>query len=367
MPALSKMETHTIEDVVGIHYIKSSIRNQVFLGQIISSKEIKRGEIILKTKWSDGSNSNVDLKDFRYCYKGKEITNEYQNSIIATKLIKEIADYNNRCNSEDYCIGYVRTSGKKDLEHECSIRKQLLNIVEFAKSRNLKIHDILIHNKVSGGPIPGKKPHLRNYGTPYNLSLKSFEIFMGNFTILNGNIDPNCWKDSKDYFSKYNIKSIYVTSIDRLTRSVHGFRMIYEFCKYSNISINCGLINEYNNPPLVSRIDRNKMMTLALDAELYHMNCCNSAQIASNTRKRNRDIDEQNPEATEDINDLQEAMQEIEVDERPHNRQRRSHSEPPIRQSTNTSNFSSLSNAVSSVTYAAFNVASSLTTGFSGQ
>ena len=224
----------------------------------------------------------------------------------------------------------------------------------------------MIHNGVSAGPKQEKKPYLRNYGMPFNLSRENFKLFMGNFTILNGNIHPNCWKESKDYFSSNNIKSIYVTSVDRLTRSVHGFRMIYEFCKYSNITINSGLINEYNNPPLDSRIDRNKMMNLALNAELQHMDFCNSAQIASNTRKRNRNMDEQNQEASEDVNELEEAMELVQVEERPQNRPRRSRSEPPPIQTTNASNFSSLSNAFSSVTYAAASVASSLTNKFSG-
>jgi hypothetical protein len=361
MPASSKMETHSIDKVIGIHYIKKSIRNRVLSGLLISSRHIKRGQIILKTRWSNGETTNVDLKDFCYCHMGKEITNEYQDSIIATKLIKVIKNYNDKCTSDDSCIGYVRVSSERDLKHDCSIEQQLLNLVEFAKSKNLRIYDILIHNGVSAGPKPGRHPYLRNYGMPLNLSRRNFQLFMGNFTITDGNINPLCWDSSKLYFEENNIKALYVTNINRLTRSVHGFRMLFEFCKYSNVVINSGLTNNYDNPLLDSRIDRNKMMTLATEAELQHMDFCNAAQNASNTRKRNRNMDEQNPEASEDINDLEEAMELVQVDERPRNRPRRSRSEPPPRQSTNASGFSSLSDAVSSVTTAAASLANKIT------
>ena len=102
-----------------------------------------------------------------YVYNDKEITVEYQNSIIATELIKVIKDYNRSCTSEAACLGYIRVSSEKDLEHDCSIQQQLINLVEFAKSKNLRIHDVLIHNGVSGGPFKknGHSVHLKKYGT----------------------------------------------------------------------------------------------------------------------------------------------------------------------------------------------------------
>ena len=325
----AQSETHSIDEILGIHYISPAIRPRVFTGLIISSAAIKRTQVILKVRWSNGETTNVDLKDFCYIHKDQDVLKEYQNSIIATELIKVIKNHNTKCNGTDSCIGYVRVSSQKDLERDCSIEQQLLNLVEFAKSKNLKIFNVLIHNGVSGGPAPGNRPCLRNYGLPYNLSRRDFQLFMGDFTITDGNINPQCFDSSNCYFNDHNIKALYVTNVGRLTRSVHGFRMIYEFCKHSNIVINTGLSSNYDNPPLDSRIDRNKMFNLAMEAELQHIDFCISAQNSVNTRKRNRDMDEQNPEASEDVGNLEAAMDLVEVNPRRRNRQRRSHSAPP--------------------------------------
>ena len=318
----SRQETHTIEEILGPSYILPSIRNRVLTGLLISSRHINRGQIKLKVRWSNGEVSNVDLKDFCYMYNGKEISKEYQNSIIATELIKVIKDYNRECTSEAACLGYIRVSSERDLEHDCSIQQQLLNLVAFAKSKNLRIHDVLIHHGISGGPSKTcrQSAHLKKYGTPWNLSRLSFQIFLGNFTITDGNINPACWDCSKIFFEENNIKAFYVTSVNRLTRMSHGFRLIYEFCRHNNVSICSGLQGSYDNPPLDSRINRNDMFKLAMDAELQHMDFCISAQNSQITRRRNRDMDE-----------LEEVLALAQVSERPRQRQRRSQSQPPER------------------------------------
>ena len=361
--SVDNMESHGIDKIIKIQYISDTIRNRIFSGLIISSKCIKPKQVILKVKWSNGDITDVDLKDFCYIHMNKVIKLEYQNSIIATELIKVIKDHNTKCKSNESCIGYIRVSSQKDLEHDCSIEQQLLNLVEFAKSKNYKIYNVLIHNGVSGGPSPRNRPCLRNYGRPHNLSRRDFQLFMGNFTITDGNINPQCFDSSNIFFKDYNIKALYVTNIGRLTRSVHGFRMIYEFCKHSNIVINSGLTGDYDNPPLDSRIDRNKMFNLAMEAELQHIDFCISAQNASNTRKRNRDMDEQNPEASEDVSDLEEAMDLVQVNHRPHNRQRRSHSAPaPI-----ATGSSSATSMISSAYSSASSTISSLANRFTGR
>ena len=60
----SRQETHTIEEILGPSYILSSIRNRVLTGLLISSRHIKRGQIKLKARWSDGQITNVDFKGF---------------------------------------------------------------------------------------------------------------------------------------------------------------------------------------------------------------------------------------------------------------------------------------------------------------
>ena len=177
----------------------------------------------------------------------------------------------------------------------------------------------MIHHGISGGPSKtgGQSAHLKKYGTPWNLSRLSFQIFLGNFTITDGNINPACWDCSKIFFEENNIKAFYVTSVNRLTRMSHGFRLIYEFCRYNNVSICSGLQGSYDNPPLDSRINRNDMFKLAMDAELQHMDFCISAQNSQITRRRNRDMDEQNPEQSENVNELEEALVLAQVSERP--------------------------------------------------
>jgi hypothetical protein len=317
-------QTHGIEEILGPSYILPSIRNHVLTGQLISSKKIRKGQIKLKVRWSNGQITNVDLKDFCYVYNDKEITIEYQNSIIATELIKVIKDYNRSCTSEAACLGYIRVSSEKDLEHDCSIQQQLINLVEFAKSKNFRIYDVLIHNGVSGGPFKksGHSVHFKRYGTPWNLSRRSFQIFMGNFTITDGNINPACWDCSKIFFEENNIKALYVTSVNRLTRMTHGFRLIYEFCKRNNVSICSGLEGNYDNPPLDSRLNRNEMFKLAVEAELQHIDFCISAQNSVKTKRRKR---EQNV----DVDDLSEALDLTNISDRPRQRQRRSRSLSP--------------------------------------
>jgi hypothetical protein len=355
------MESHGIDKIIKIQYISDTIRNRVFSGLIISSKCIRRKQVILKVRWSNGEITNVDLRDFCYIHKGQDILYEYQNSIIATELIKIIKDHNTKCKSDESCIGYIRVSSQKDLERDCSIEQQLLNLVEFAKSKNFKIYNVLIHNGVSGGPAPGNRPCLRNYGLPYNLSRRDFQLFMGDFTITNGTINPQCFDSSNSFFKDNNIKALYVTNVGRLTRSVHGFRMIYEFCKHYNIVINSGLTCNYDNPPLDSRIDRNKMFNLAMEAEIQHIDFCISAQNAFNTRKRNRDMDEQNPEASEDVGNLEEAMDLVQVNPRPRNRQRRSHSAPAPRENATDADTSMVSSAMSSASSTLASLASRFT------
>ena len=189
----------------------------------------------------------------------------------------------------------------------------------------------MIHNGISGGPFKtrGHAVHLKKYGTPWNLSRRDFQIFMGNFTITDGNINPACWDCSRLFFEENDIKELYVTSVDRLTRMNHGFRLIYEFCRRNNVSICSGLQGNYDNPPLDSRINRKEMFKLAMEAELQHIDFCISAQNSQNTRRRNRDMEEQNPEQPEDVNELEEALDLAHVSERPRQRQRRSQSQPP--------------------------------------
>jgi hypothetical protein len=319
-------ETHGIEEILGIFYISPIIRNHVLTGLLISSKKIKKGQIKLKVRWTNDQITNVDLKDFCYLYNGKEITTEYQNSIIATELIEVIKDYNRSCTSQHACLGYIRVSSERELVRDCSVQQQLINLVEFAKSKNLRIHDVLIHNGVSGGPFKknGDAVHLKRYGMPWNLSRRSFQLFMGNFTITDGNINPACWNCSRIFFEENNIKALYVTSINRLTRMTHGFRLMYEFCRRNNVSICSGLEGNYDNPRLDSRINRNEMFKLALEAELQHMDFCISAQNSVKTKRRKR---EQNVDV--DVDDLSEALDLTNISDRPRQRQRRSRSLSP--------------------------------------
>tara|TARA_B100001123_G_C15117015_1_gene949762 strand:- start:456 stop:887 length:432 start_codon:yes stop_codon:yes gene_type:complete len=77
---------------------------------------------------------------------------ELDNIIIKLKakmiLIKKINDYNKECTSKEACLGYIRIDC-----HEPSIKRQFLNLVAFAKLKNLRIHDVLFYEYNSGGPF----------------------------------------------------------------------------------------------------------------------------------------------------------------------------------------------------------------------
>ncbi len=296
-----------IVEILGIEHIDLSIRNKVQLGEIISTRQINRGQVILRVRWSTGEITDVDLKDFLYVHNGRNANVEYQNSIIATELIEIIKDHNTNTNSNNYCIGYIRVSSAKDLEHQLSIQHQLINLRDFARRNNMKIYNVLIHNGVSAGPKPGTAPHLRHLGTPNNMNRLDFNIFMGNFIIENGTFNTDNLNESRDYFQQHNITALYVSSVDRLTRMTHGFRLIHEYCNYCNVRIHSGIEGNSNNSPISDTgTGRDEMFRQALKSEIEHVDFCISAQNGVRTRR-----------TLESLNDLS-------VDERPTQRRRTS-------------------------------------------
>lgn len=296
-----------IVEILGIKYIDLSIKNKIEHAELISTRQINRGQVILEVRWSTGEITDVDLKDFLYRHNGYNANVEYQNSIIATELIKIIKDHNTETNSNNYCIGYIRVSSAKDLKHQLSIQDQFINLTDFARRNNMKIYNVLIHNGVPAGPKTGSAPHSRHLGTPNNMNCLDFNIFMGNFIIENGTFDTSNIHESRDYFQQYNITALYVTSVDRLTRMTHGFRLIHEYCNYCNVTIHSGIQGSQNNPSMTNTgAGRDEMFRQAGKAELEHMDFCISAQNGVRTRR-----------TLESLNDLS-------VDERPTQRRRTS-------------------------------------------
>ena len=308
---------------------------------------IKEGDIQVYVEYDNPGVPNewIDLKGKND--KGNYIIDSYyQNYIIYNLLYPNIKNHNDSIlNSSGTMLLYARTSDlKTELDDKISHAEQIESGIKYAQLKNYRII-MLFHNGKSGGFIPIKNKENKvidhDFTLGYNVSRIDFMTFIGGLYKPYHPSLPSISDEEKkilaDTFNKDNIKALYCLRVDRLTRSSNMMRYLWEnLVLEKNIQLIFGVKREWNldssepHPFLDSDLHRLEIFIEAAKAEDFERIKMFQGAKAAKTKKRNREIDEVNPEQSTDVNNLEETFKDTHVSNSPKKKKakQRSHSAP---------------------------------------